>query len=53
MTFSAPSHLIELPEDHTPLLIVVVDTEAEFDWENPLSRLATSVRSVFVVTLIP
>lgn len=46
MTFPAPSHLIELPEDHTPLLIVVVDTEAEFDWEKPLSRLATSVRSV-------
>ena len=46
MLFPAPSHLIELPADQTPLLIVVVDTEAEFDWEKPLSRLATSVRSV-------
>lgn len=26
--------------------MVVVDTEAEFDWGKPLSRLATSVRSV-------
>lgn len=46
MSFPAPTRLIELPEDHTPLLMVVVDTEAEFDWEKPLSRLATSVRSV-------
>jgi hypothetical protein len=44
--FPAPSNLIELPEDQTPLLMVVVDTEAEFDWGKPLSRLATSVRSV-------
>ena len=41
-----PSNLVLLPEDHTPLLMVVVDTEAEFDWSKPLSRLATSVRSV-------
>lgn len=46
MPFPTPSNLIELPNDHTPLLIVVVDTEAEFDWQKPLSRLATSVRSV-------
>lgn len=42
----ATSKLIQLPADHTPLLMVVVDTEAEFDWEKPLSRTATSVRSV-------
>lgn len=41
-----PSNLVRLPADHTPLLMVVVDTEAEFDWAKPLSRLATSVRSV-------
>jgi hypothetical protein len=46
VSFPAPSELIELPEDQTPLLMVVVDTEAEFDWDKPLSRLATSVRSV-------
>lgn len=46
MLYPAPSTRIELPEDHTPLLMVVVDTEAEFDWDKPLSRLATSVRSV-------
>lgn len=40
------SNLVRLPADHTPLLMVVVDTEAEFDWGKPLSRLATSVRSV-------
>ena len=38
--------ILRLPEDHTPLLLVTVDTEAEFDWSLPLSRNATSVRSV-------
>lgn len=46
MSSFATSKLIELSPDHTPLLMVVVDTEAEFDWEKPLSRTATSVRSV-------
>lgn len=41
-----PGALLRLPEDHTPLLIVTVDTEAEFDWSLPLSRHATRVRSV-------
>lgn len=38
---SGPS--ARLPEDHPPLLLVVIDTEEEFDWNCPHSRENTSV----------
>jgi hypothetical protein len=35
-----------LPPDTPPLLVVVVDTEEEFDWAKPFDRDATAVSSV-------
>jgi hypothetical protein len=35
-----------LPPDHPPLLLVVVDTEEEFDWSLPHSRDNTSVSAI-------
>jgi hypothetical protein len=35
-----------LPADHPPLLLVVVDTEEEFDWRQPHSRENTSVTAI-------
>src|SRR3546814_18413383 len=35
-----------LPVDHPPLLLVVIDTEEEFDWHLPHSRDNTSVRAI-------
>lgn len=35
-----------LPEDHPPLLLVVVDTEEEFDWTRPHARENTSVTAI-------
>ncbi|NJO38512.1 MAG: glycosyltransferase [Rhizobiales bacterium] len=35
-----------LAEDTPPLLIVVIDTEEEFDWTRPLSRESTGTRSI-------
>lgn len=35
-----------LPADHPPLLLVVVDTEEEFDWRLPHSRDNTSVSAI-------
>ena len=37
-------HVVRWPEDQKPLLMVTVDTEAEFDWKGP-SRRAVGVRS--------
>src|SRR5215813_13750966 len=37
---------IDWPADQTPMLVVVVDTEAEFDWESACSRRAMGVGSV-------
>jgi hypothetical protein len=37
---------IEWPADEPPMLVVVVDTEAEFDWEARGPRRATGVSSV-------
>ncbi len=34
---------IQLGANHKPILMVVVDTEEEFDWAAPFSRAATSV----------
>lgn len=35
-----------LPADHPPLLLVVVDTEEEFDWGRPHARENTSVSAI-------
>ncbi len=35
-----------IPADTPPLLLVIVDTEEEFDWGRPLSRDNTSVESI-------
>jgi hypothetical protein len=48
--FTGASNLFELsprlPEDHPPLLLVVVDTEEEFDWSRPHARENTSVTAI-------
>ena len=41
-----PRWVVRLPQSHTPLLTVIIDTEAEFDWSQPVSRADRSVRSV-------
>lgn len=41
---SGPS--CSLPEDHPPLLLVVIDTEEEFDWSRPHARENTSVTAI-------
>lgn len=38
--------MINLPPRSRPLLVVVVDTEEEFDWTKPFSRTATSVTNI-------
>lgn len=38
--------LPRLPEDHPPLLLVVVDTEEEFDWSRPHARESTGVTAI-------
>lgn len=35
-----------LPESHPPLLLVVIDTEEEFDWRRPHARENTSVTAI-------
>src|SRR3546814_15137427 len=35
-----------LPADHPPLLLVVIDTEEEFDWRLPHSRENTAVSAM-------
>jgi hypothetical protein len=40
------SSIVQLPSQQRPLLVVIIDMEAEFDWTGPLSRSATGVRSV-------
>ncbi len=41
-----PRDLIERPRESAPLLLVIIDTEEEFDWNRPLSRDNTSVTSI-------
>ncbi len=36
----------KVPDDTPPLLLVVVDAEAEFDWSRPFSRHSTRVESI-------
>lgn len=35
-----------LPADHPPVLTVIVDTEEEFDWNQPFARENTATRSI-------
>lgn len=38
--------LLPVPQDWQPTLLVVVDTEEEFDWDKPFDPSATSVRNI-------
>jgi len=37
---------LHLPDDHPPVLLVVIDTEEEFDWSRPFDRASTSVEAM-------
>lgn len=37
---------LRLPADHPPVLLVVIDTEEEFDWQAPFDRGQTSVEAM-------
>ena len=39
-------HFVRLPPSHPPVLIVIVDTEEEFDWSAPFDRESTSVTAM-------
>ena len=41
-----PRRAAILPKDHQPLLLVIIDTEEEFDWRLPHRRENTSVTAV-------
>jgi hypothetical protein len=42
----APRSFVRLPASHPPVLLVVIDTEEEFDWEGGFSRDKTSVAAM-------
>lgn len=42
----SPHSLIKLPRDAAPKLIVVIDTEEEFDWSSPVDRNETRVTAM-------
>lgn len=42
----APTRPVRVPTDQPPTLLVVVDTEEEFDWEADFDRNATSVEAM-------
>lgn len=44
--FGKDWHPVDDLSDLPPLLIVIVDTEEEFDWDAPFDRKATSVKSI-------
>ncbi len=46
LALSIPSSPVRWPRGWKPALIVVIDTEEEFDWTAPLDREATSVRAM-------
>lgn len=46
MLDAAPKSFVELPSDARPILLVVIDTEEEFDWSKPLARENRSVSSI-------
>ena len=35
--------VVHLPDDTPPILLVVIDTEEEFDWESDFDRHSTAV----------
>ncbi len=39
-------HLAALPEDHPPVLLVLIDAEEEFDWDGGFDPRATSVSAM-------
>jgi hypothetical protein len=41
-----PTNLAQLPETEAPILLVVVDTEEEFDWSKPHARAQTAVSAM-------
>ena len=43
---AGPVSYVGYSEDEPPRLIVGIDTEAEFEWGQPFSRMKTSVDSV-------
>ena len=46
MLDQAPRDFVALPAETPPLLLVVVDTEEEFDWSKPLARENRAVASI-------
>jgi len=48
MTMKLPEYQVHpaAPDLQQPLLMVVVDTEEEFDWNQPFNRSSTSTRAV-------
>ncbi|MBY0430285.1 MAG: glycosyltransferase, partial [Rhodospirillales bacterium] len=46
MLTTAPSRPFTLPAGSPPLLMVVIDTEEEFDWSGPFSRAHTATESL-------
>ncbi|MCB9914749.1 MAG: polysaccharide deacetylase family protein [Planctomycetes bacterium] len=45
-TLLAERTRLRLPADHPPVLLVVIDTEEEFDWSAPFDRGQTSVEAM-------
>ncbi|MBF0454215.1 MAG: polysaccharide deacetylase family protein [Magnetococcales bacterium] len=43
---------IPVQEEEPPALLVVIDTEEEFDWHRPLDRQATSVKALSQIHLV-
>jgi hypothetical protein len=43
LTLRYQGHIVKLPDTSKPILLVVVDTEEEFDWNADFNRNATSV----------
>ncbi len=46
MTHPSPECVVDIDPDQQPLLVVIVDTEEEFDWGKPFSRDNTRVSTV-------
>jgi hypothetical protein len=42
----APAHVLRLASGEKPMLVVVIDTEEEFDWYGGFDRNATSVEAI-------
>ncbi|MFT7485992.1 MAG: hypothetical protein ACI9F9_001845, partial [Candidatus Paceibacteria bacterium] len=43
LQFLPNRQVLQIPEGHPPVLLVVIDTEEEFDWSKPFDRGNTSV----------